>query len=154
VSKQQPKLTVTVGERYYGTTVIDGEFPISVTWKLGITNYMPDYDEDGFETTTYSDRFVANPSKKVLGKLYKRIRDAAIEANRLQRIAELMERDKAANAPNALRAHQREYDDLKAQATADGVTILLNQADIDDEAKKASEPDVDIADVLGGGQQV
>ena len=87
----RPKLTVTVGEDTphgrTGTTLIEGEFPVTVTWRLGITNVVTDYDEDESEDTSYSDRFVTNPPKAKLGKLYKNIREAAIMACEVQRRA-------------------------------------------------------------------
>src|SRR5579884_2766567 len=114
----KPKLTVTVGETdrngVNGTTVIDAEFPVTVTWHLGITNYVKDFDEDGFEDTSYSDRFVANPPKTTLGKHYERLRETAITASTLQRNAEGEARGWRPDAQV-----RRQMENLKAQATAD-----------------------------------
>lgn len=157
---KQPKLTVTIGaeDDHNGTTVIHFEGPlaepITVTWHLGVTTVTKDFDADGMEETTYSDRFVANPPKKALGKFYERVRDMAIMAGDLQRNAE----------SHARNCHKRcfcgtrdETTQLNATATADGVTIILNQGAIDAEAKRASDEDdenIDMSDVLGGSQQV
>jgi hypothetical protein len=145
---KQPKLTVTVGEAdsngLNGTTLIDGEFPVTVTWHLGITNFDKWIDDEGFEETQYSDRFVANPPKKVLGKHYKRIRETVINACKFQSDAEGEARGWR---PDATR--RRETETLKAQLAADGVTIVLNQTAIDATAQKTNEPSIDLTDVLG-----
>lgn len=160
VSKDKPKLTVTVGEDRphwrHGTTAIDGEFQVTVTWRLGVTNVVKDFDEDGFEDTSYSDRFVANPPKKTLGNHYERIRKAAIMASELQRRAE----SEARNGED--RVTERKTAELNAQDNGEGWTIIFNQAAIEAEAKKLAEAQarcnkaeddgLTTEDILGGAQ--
>jgi hypothetical protein len=158
---KQPKLTVTVGENTchwrHGTTVIQFEnTPITVTWRLGITNYERVYDEEGFEDTTYSDRFVANPPKKTLGKFYDNIRNAAVMACEVQRRAE----SEARNGTDP--SSQRKIAELDAQGSAEGLTIILNQAEIDKEAQRkhssiedvppSGDDGLSMEGILGGGK--
>jgi hypothetical protein len=144
----KPKLTVTVGAEdtmgLNGTTVMEGEFPVMIKWHLGVTNYVRDEDNEGFEIESYSDRFVANPPKRILGKHYRRIRSAAIVAQELQESTE-------SEAQFSRLTTRREIANHNAHAAREGWTIILNQAAIDAQAKRANEPDIDLAVVIGGG---